>query len=253
MRINATLSAICMASPLAFAPAAAFAVVIDDFESYTAGQVADVADPGRFTDFAGFDVGSIAAGTATANVASSQVLEHSTAGFMVTDVNGPDITGVDTITFDVQASTGDHSVFIQDATNSLDGVFINLQTSFGAGDGLRIQAFGTGTAHDSFTVGAQNDWVRITVGIDVDEADPTQSSFTFAAYNLTQDAAIITAGGLPGSALMFQDVPLVNRVRVQTSSGGGLQLDNLTVVPEPASLALTGLGLLAMAAGRRRM
>jgi hypothetical protein len=70
------------------------------------------------------------------------------------------------------------------------------------------------------------------------------------ATHVTSGDTLHTDAGFAG----FEDVFHVHL----TATGGGFAIDNLTIdgdfglVPEPVSAALLGIGLLGMAAGRRR-
>ncbi len=250
MKSNTTMSAICITGLLALAATPGLAAVSDDFESYTVGQTADVANA-NYTASVFPAVGSIANGAGTTNVTASQVLEHLTASdAMGTRLNGSDITGEETISFDFRASTGDHYVSIRDSTNGLDGVIIGLTNSFSAG-GLRIQVNG---AFDTWLAGISDDWIRATIDLHIDSGNPSASSFDVEIYNLTQDVVITTLGSYTNSALTSNAVPLINQVQIDTiAGGGGLQLDNFTIasIPEPCSLALLGLGGMATLVRRR--
>ena len=248
MKRVSTMWVACCLAPLVVSAAPAWAVITDDLESYTPGDPADTANPTAFSPIAANPVGSIAAGLATANVASSNVLEHNSGSGVFTRVNSADLSGEVTVSFDFVVTAGEHNLWVRDASNGLEGVLIR----FLAGDATRyfVQVQGsTGSSPQAYEdLVDYGDWVRATINLHLD-ANPALSSFDVAFHNLTEDAALLPHAGT-GSASTFQGLSLINQIQIESAGGGQVQFDNF-VVPEPASIALCGLGLVAIGARRR--
>lgn len=252
MRIS-LLASVAAAACMAVLVAPARAVVTDDFESYTVGDAADVANP-AFYSASGGPLGSIGVGTATANVPSSQVLVHNPSGSsMTTLVSGPDVAGDITVEYDFMLdSVGSHNVWFRDADNGADGILIRTI----AGDATRyfLQVQGnTGSNPPAYEALINyGEWIRATVNLHID-ANPALNTFDVTFFNLTQN--VLTnphAGGNGLTSGMFPSGTMLNlnQIRIEAPNTGVMQYDNF-VIPEPASMALLALGA-AATAGRRR-
>jgi len=253
--LRSILSAACLCAVTSFGAAGAHAVVVDDFESYNLGDDASTANPARFTDVGGNPVGNIATGIATANVASSQVLEHDSDGSAQhTRVNSAaPLTGDVTLSFDflVTSAVASHNIYVRDAAGGLEGVLIR----FLAGDATRyfVQVRGTSgyaVVYEAFA--NYGDWIRGTVNLHLDAGTPSNSSFDISFHDLTTGSALAPHVNT-GSSLTLSSLGQIDQMQLETPGEGRVQYDNFTapLVPEPASMALLTLGAVAMVARRR--
>lgn len=248
--LSATLTGLALALALAAAPA--HAVVTDDFESYSVGDAADVANPAVYAELGSETIGAIANGVATANVADSQVLEHLNVRTF-TNANSADLTGEVSVTFDFLVGSGSHNVWLRDATNGQEGVLIRaIEAGAGAPGQYFLQVQGsTGSSPPIYEdLVNYGEWIHAIIDLHIDAGDPSQSAFDIDFFNLTANAALTPHAGA-GSGLMFHNPALINQMRIETPAAGGqLQIDNI-VVPEPASAALLALGAGALLVRRR--
>ncbi|HEX7010084.1 MAG TPA: PEP-CTERM sorting domain-containing protein [Phycisphaeraceae bacterium] len=235
----------------------AHAVVQDDFESYNIGDTANVAHPGVYTSLnASTPIGSIANGVSTANVASSQVLEHNSAGSMCTRVNGSDLVGDATVSFDFLVVSGTHNIWFRDETNRREAILIRCIEIGASAPGryyLQVQGDSGSNPPAFLDVVNYGEWIRATVNLHIDANNPDQSSFEIGFLNLTTNSPLSPDVG-DGSSGMFMGTPisLVNQLQLESPSTGRIQLDNITV-PEPSSLALIPLWVGGVMWMRRRV
>lgn len=244
MKTNAIKSVLGVLGLVAATASPAFGVVTDDFESYTVGQNADVANPAIYGSNGVSAVGVISAGASTANVPSSNVLDqNASAAAYATRVNGSDIVGSATFSFDFRHTDGISNIYFDDnTTNDQGGLIRFIEAGAGAPTQYFIQANGIDFALVEFS-----DWYRMTVDLVV--SNPGADTYSITVHNLTTDSAVSTFGATSGATSV--DVDRINRLQIETQLGGVLQVDNITI-PEPGALSLVALGGLAMLARRRR-
>jgi hypothetical protein len=232
----------CVAVSMVVAAPAGAALVVQDFESFTVGDLADVADPVNFGRLnPGYPIGSIGNGVPTANVPSSQVLEHNSAGIMATLASIADQIGDKTVTFDFMVDSGTHNVWFRDAGLGTDAILMRFISEPGLPGQFFIQVQGeTGSNPPVFeSLVNHGDWFRATVNLfDIDPNNLTQGHFSVAFENLTTGAAIVPHAGTGTSTSWWTGaVPVssLNLLQFESPGNGLAQFDNITFEgPAPA-------------------
>lgn len=226
----------CVAVSMAMAAPATAAVVVQDFESFTVGDLADTADPVNFGRLnPGYPIGSIGNGIPTANVPSSQVLEHNSAGLMATLASIADQTGDATVTFDFMVDSGTHNTWFRDGSLGTDAVLIRMIEAGAGAPGqyfLQVQGqFGSNPPAFEALVN-YGDWFRATVNLyDIDPQNPTVGHFDVAFNNLTTGAAVVPHAGDGTSATWWTgavSVSAINVLQFESPGNGLAQFDNIT-------------------------
>jgi len=131
-----------------------------------------------------------------------------------------------------------------------DGILIATFTQL-AGGGGNISPNGTPTANGQLTLLFQASYLMDGVWLDSSGADLQEgATLGFVTSNASQDVTTIdpilreTLGGSPGA-------PNTPPEQFFVQNGGQMKLQT-NAVPEPASVAIMGVGLMALAALRRR-
>lgn len=137
------------------------------------------------------------------------------------------------------------SLFDQSEAEFMAGtVTISTTTSFG------LRAAGFGTRLSTGTSGTAGNWYRMTV-----TPDFANLQVTLGVFNLTSNSAVSLASSvftLTGAEFGVNPTAYEGiTARVTSNSGAVATLDNIHLIPEPATALLGGLGMLAMLRRRR--
>lgn len=134
--------------------------------------------------------------------------------------------------------------------------------SLPGGASFEVREAQNGVEHDvpfPSTVQA-GDWLRFTLTMDF-TANGGDGAGSFSYQDLTAGGADIAVAGLQNVNLKLSNLPASSMpsawdsmyIRIDNGIGGVVGIDNLTtIVPEPATLSLAGLGLLVLIGRRRR-
>ncbi len=135
-------------------------------------------------------------------------------------------------------------------------VVAQADPSNGGSSGTTLSRFGKSTGlNENFPIGlTENDWIHLVVSIaNVDVAGQPAAQITASAYKSTTtfDATTLLATGTYTAAInLLTDPGEIGLLALNGSNNNEINLDNFTIIPEPASLALLSLGGLVVA--RRR-
>ncbi|TWT90496.1 hypothetical protein Mal64_08870 [Pseudobythopirellula maris] len=248
--MNVTLTTaqlLLVAAATAIAPAALAApLVVDDFESYTAGDLDVVATPAWTAEYAGLSQIASAAGNQYIVNAGDSDWSHSYRSL------GASVTQQAVLSFDIYVEDDveiDHAFGLTDSSEAVDwygdyGPYVRV-TPDGPGAagiaGLDVRDGG----------GFVDDIAQITTGVwhNVKLAVDTAGGGSFDVY--LNDAPVYSGAGFRRG----YGAPLENFLLMAGQNTSPLvRVDNVTidVIPEPASLMIGFVGLAAIAAGRRR-
>ncbi len=230
-------------------------VVAEDFERFPAGVAASLAEPSQFSQTETHSSGSFAQGTATANVASSIVLQHrNQSGTMSTQITGYNIIGDRQLQFDFLVASGTHNLFLRDRNGSKDAVLIKfLEAGTGAPGQYFIQVQGeTGSSPAVFeSLVNYGEWIRGTIQVrGINPQNPKQGSFSVSFENLTSGASIgsgTSHGWYTGSG---GTVAQINQFQFESPVAGELQVDNILIHPESVNIAKAAFGAIPIASSQ---
>jgi hypothetical protein len=245
-------------------------ITFETDQGYVAGSIAPVNGGSTNAPFDGQQgwsrstsngTGAIAATTASGEYVGGLALGSGGTGTYIGGKRASvELTGYNSISFDAKYSTGIGVGFLGDADS--DGLFDQTETglAFGVGgSGVRFQVryAGFGTEVLSGVSGTTGNWYRFNALIG--ESIGGSRDLTLSAYNLTTGAFVDLNGAAPGNDWSLSVTDAQFGVAPESAVGGfvrltgSAQVDNLrfTAIPEPSTILLGGIGLLAMARRRR--
>jgi len=228
--MNKKIIGMALAAVFASTTAQANPIMIDDFNGATMSRV--TADPGP-------NMGSFGTGTktnGTVNTYDRTATTSSTGASSVLTIN-------DSPNVNILAHSQDSGVFGSSQIDyALAGVDLDGDGSIGSADAFRIALMFNDSEY-TLTLLADGETSEQIIA----DTSTGTIDFLFSSFTGSVNWDNVTSVGLfiDGSALNALDVSLDNFETVCTT--------NCTSVPEPASIALLGLGIVGIGFGRRKL